>query len=379
MNNKNDNNKSYLLLSHYATYAMQDLLFEYLSHKKTKFIKKINFPLPELPFLKKIEIENVVRGQRISESKIKSIYKPASIAYLYHIIQTISIILFDKNKYDVIIAQDSILGLSAIILKYLNKCEKVIYYCHGFYQDRFKNPLRWFYRNLDYFVAISSDANWLLSKKMLRIRRLQKIDNKKLSLVPATVPLNSLKRNTKPRNKKLIFIGTLNQMNGVLLLPEIISLLKINNINIHLDIIGDGPDKTKLVQMIKQKILQQNITLLGLKSFKEYSNSLTNYYLGVAPYSPSEDNLLQTTDPMKLRLYQAAGLPVVTTKGFPFSNEIVKNDIGSICEYNIMDFSKCIQTLFENSELNQKYRTNALQYSMKFDLNNIFKNSLNKI
>ena len=187
--------RSFLLVAHYATYAMQDLLYEYFTKHKVSRITKINLPLPELPYLHHIEIIQSEKGKAKNIKKIPSLYKPKLVAYFLQSVQLLFWGLSLDKAYDVCIAQDSLLGTVAIILRFFKKCNIVILYSHGIDYTRFKNPLLLgLYKIIDKFAATHSDYNMVLSKKMIPLRMEQGLSQERIFWVPASIPIDSLKR-----------------------------------------------------------------------------------------------------------------------------------------------------------------------------------------
>jgi len=377
---KNIFNQNFLLVSHYATYAMQDLLYGYLTENSARYIKKINFPLPELPFLKRIEIEENKNGKTMNKLSWISLVYPAPIAYLLHFLQFLWLGLTDNHLYEVVVAEDSLLALASLMLKKIGKVKNVVFYSHGLAGNRFDitivNDL---YIWMDKYVALQSDLNWLLSKKMVAVRLEQGVKSENIFWVPTALQLSKIKRSLTVKANSLVFLGTFNEMNGVLLLPDIMRDIKKTNPNITLDIIGDGPLKKELEAKIEKFHLSKAINLLGLQQFEDYKDSLTNHAIGIAPYKPSTNNLLQSTDPMKLRLYMAAGIPILTTKGFAFSKEVVENKLGFAVEYSSKAYGKQLQIVLKNRYLLDEIRKKALVYSKQFDQDNVFKKPLLKV
>lgn len=370
---KNIHKLSVLLISHYATYAMQDFLREFLGRKKAKHVKVISIPLPELPLLKQIEITKFKNGKIISSSTIPTFISPPGVAYLTHFFQILFIMLFETETYDIVIAQNSLLAIVGLILKLQGTAKKVVFYSHGVDVSRFSTSLKTkIYRKLDEFAAKHSDYNWVLGKTMQGIRLKQGVAKDKLFWVPTAINLKEIKRVSEPKTKKLIFIGVLNKMNGVIILPEVIKTLKKNFNNIHLDIIGDGELRKVLEKKAQKLNVAENITFLGVKSFVDYNNILTDYFLGLAPYEPNSGNLLERTDPMKLRLYTSAGLPSVVTKGFHFSDEVLAEDIGVSVEYNAEKLSAEISKLIKNNKRYKLMRKKCLEYSKSFDQDTLY-------
>jgi len=369
-----------LLLSHYASYAMQDLLFEYFIKHKAILVTKINFPLLYLPFLKQIEITISEKGKTISFKKVASLLKPKPIAYFLQIIQLIYVVIASRYRYDVLIAQDSLLAMGGIFIRAVGKCKKVILYSHGTGKTRFDNKIfQIIYETVDKFIARQSDYNFVLSQEMVEVRKKQGIACDKVFWIPASIPLDSLSRKKAVNNKKIIFIGVLDARNGVCILPDVVASVKKKFPKVNLDIIGDGVFLDLLKTRTKTLGLRKNIHFLGRLNFKDYAANLTNYSIGIAPYEFSENNFTQITDPMKVRLYMSAGLPIVVTKNFTFSEEIRKNNLGFAVDYDAKSFSDKLIRLLSDNEFSNKMRARTLEYSKKYDLHVFYNKVFEKI
>ncbi len=373
-------NQSFLLLAHYATFAFQDLLFDFLTNHKVPLVTKFNLPMPELPYLTHIEITLFRNGHIEKSVSIPSFYRIPIAAHFLQAIQLLFITLFSLPKHDVIIAHDSLLSTIALILRLLGKCKSVIFYSHGRDATRFKNSLlQYMYSQLDTFAATNCNYNWILAPTMLPIRRKQNIPDGKIYVVPASIPIKLLTRKNRVNNNRIVFLGVLSYRNGVELLPKIMVRVRQIIPDATLDIIGNGELYDVLLQEIKQKKLQKVIRLLGLQKLKQYASSLTKYRIGIAPYINSLENLTSLTDPMKLRIYLAAGLPVVVTKGFHFSLEIEKFNVGITTSCNTDSIAHAIIHLIRDKKLYGTMRTNALAYSIKYDMNAIYKKTFRKM
>lgn len=380
MNRNLSSERKILLLSHYASYAMQDLLFEYFIKQKAVLVTKINFPLLYLPFLKQIEITTSEKGATILFKKVASLLKPKPIAYVLQIIQLMYVVIASRYRYDVLIAQDSLLAIGGIFIRAIGKCKKVILYSHGTGKTRFDNKIfQIIYEMVDKFIARQSDYNFVLSQKMAEIRRKQGVASDKVFWIPASIPLNSLLRKKAVSSNKIIFIGVLDTRNGVSILPDVIESVKRKFPKVSLDIIGDGIFLDTLKAKTKALKLENNIHFLGKLTFKDYATDLTNYAVGIAPYEFSKNNLTQVTDPMKIRLYMSAGLPIVATKGFAFSEEIEKNNLGFAVDYDVESFSDKLIQLLSDNEFSNKMRVRTLEYSKKYDLHVFYNKVFKKI
>jgi len=371
---------TFLLLAHYATFAYQDLLFQYLTDNKALLVTKFNLPLPELPLLKKIEITDSQKGKIETTRRITSSVQPAILAYAIQSFQLFFIILLSENKYHVIIAQDRLLAFIAIILRIIGKCQTVIFYSHGVDRRRFRyTVMNKLYNFLDRVSATKSNFNWFLSKAMITIRKKQGVDPNTSFWVPSSISTNTILRRKEVFNHKVVFLGALNDKNGANLLPKIILEVRQTIPDITLDIIGGGELYDSLKNEVKKLRLNKSINFLGVLKFEDFSQILTNYSVGIAPYEYVFDTLTSTSDSMKMRVYLAAGLPVIITQGFIFSDEIEKNGLGFVANFNIDSFAKAIIKVLKNPTLNKIIRYRALVYSKKYDIAAIYDNIFPKI
>ena len=72
-----------------------------------------------------------------------------------------------KTKTDIFVAIDNLNALTAIILKWFGKVDKVAYYIIDHTPRRFANPVfNWFYTSIDGFACRHSDYIWSLSKRI---------------------------------------------------------------------------------------------------------------------------------------------------------------------------------------------------------------------
>lgn len=365
---------SVLLVAHYATFAYQDLLYEYLTKKRpAAFVTKINFPLPDLPILHHIELAHAANGKRLVTKNIPSLWKPRALAYLYQVFQYLWLVATGPYTYNYVIAEDSLLAFASIILKALGKVHHVIFYSHGIDFTRFSGA--WanrLYQALDRFCARHSNYNWSLSKNMFPIRKRQGVAQDRLFWIPSSLPIDILARKAHATNHSLIFLGVINDKNGVGILPDIIMEVKKKVPDVRLDVMGEGDMRPEIESCIKALGLDKHIRMLGNLEFGEFKDRMTDYRLGLVTYKYSEVNLIPTSDSMKMRVYLAAGLPVVLTKGFVFSDEVVKNDLGFAVDYDAKAFAKPIIRILTDDELSRKLRAKAIAYSRSMDLTAIY-------
>jgi glycosyltransferase involved in cell wall biosynthesis len=152
-----------------------------------------------------------------------------------------------------------------------------------------------------------------------------------------------------PNQINLLSVGRLTKQKGFELAIDAIKLLVLQNKNVHLYVIGEGPERAYLQRLIETNELSQNITLLGLKD---------NPY----PYMKNCDIYLQTSrfEGLGRTIIEASILnkPIVCTD-FPTAYSILDNEkTGLIVTMTPDAIANSIQRLIDDKILNQLLITN---------------------
>jgi glycosyltransferase involved in cell wall biosynthesis len=191
--------------------------------------------------------------------------------------------------------------------------------------------------------------------------------------------------NYLPFNKiipnSLVYAGTLGPENGpglaIAALPPIIKKIP----NIHLHIYGGGNDLIKkLQQLIKKLNLNEKVTLHGFMANQiKLSNEIKHYAVGLAPYKSIPGSPRWWADATKIRLYLAAGLPVITTQVPPLGKEVQKRGAGLVTKDKPEDMAKAILSLFRNKKEYLKFRKNAIEMAKNNTWKNTYSNAINRM
>lgn len=124
--------------------------------------------------------------------------------------------------------------------------------------------------------------------------------------------------NEKVTTPCLVFVGNLLRTKGVVELIE--AFAGLPDQNLRLTLIGDGPARNLIQELLQKHGLQNRVSLLGRLPHSEVARILPDYTALVLPsYSEGVPNVVVEA--------LAAGLPVITTTvgGIP---EVVKSDCG---------------------------------------------------
>ncbi|MCH2164554.1 MAG: glycosyltransferase [Marinovum sp.] len=110
-----------------------------------------------------------------------------------------------------------------------------------------------------------------------------------------------------PGGQKLLFVGRLAAVKGVAVLLEALKPLIQDHPDVHLSLIGDGPERNGLEEQARALGLQDHVTFLGYRNQAEVADALAEHDLFVLP-SFAEGV------PVVLMEAMAAGRPVLTSR-----------------------------------------------------------------
>ena len=138
---------------------------------------------------------------------------------------------------------------------------------HNHYHENYKyaNNVRNSAKKLDYLVLVSDELQKFYAKQLQNTSCMSIMIPNSIESLPEEV--SSLK------NKRFITVGRLSQEKGYLDLLEIFQKIHKKFPDWTLDIVGDGPEKEKLLKFIHDNSLESSVTLHGFQG-KEYIDSL---------------------------------------------------------------------------------------------------------
>ena len=134
---------------------------------------------------------------------------------------------------------------------------------HNHYHDdmRYATDVIRSAKNLDYFVLVSKGLQKFYHKKMRTFKC-------KCVYIPNAI--ENIPRTKSPlTSEHIISVGRLSPEKGYLDLLKIYLELKKKKCKWHLDIVGDGSERSRLEKFIKENNLENDVTLHGFKNSKE--------------------------------------------------------------------------------------------------------------
>ena len=159
------------------------------------------------------------------------------------------------------------------------------------------------------------------------------------------------------QNKEFLAVGRFSPMHkGFDLLIQAFNLFSKKDIEWHLSIVGDGPEKDKLQQMISERNLEERITIYP------FTNEIQKYYSAASIYV-----LSSRWEGMPLVLVEAMshGLPIVASD-LPTCREVL-GDFGLYFKNG--NIEELAQRLEDATHIDwQKKSKEALEIAKKFDV-----------
>lgn len=225
---------------------------------------------------------------------------------------------------------------------------------------------------LDFSSMFFADEIILTTLRQKKARLFFRFVNKENHIIPLSCYSYDLSNLTNKTFEviNLLYIGLVSDYHC---LDKIITALKDFKDNVALNIVGDGPAKTKLMKIAHDNGLS-NVKFFGFVPDEELPNIAKDCHYGLCVYKETKD-FMYFTEPAKAKLYISLGLPVLISSEPELSSELAKAGLGILT--SIDEIKLHIQTLLTNRELYTKKYTNDL-FSKFINANN-FHNLNNKV
>ena len=169
-----------------------------------------------------------------------------------------------------------------------------------------------------------------------------------------------IKNNKINKNLRILTICRLSKEKKI---DELIHALKyLNNINFELKIIGDGPEKNYLKNLVKKLDLNKSIKFLGFKKniFSYLKN--TDLYINTSYFEGFPNSVVEAA---------YCGVPIISSQSHGGINEILSNGKGGVIYQNGPDeLATEIKKFFFNKSILRKKAIYAKKNSFKFNLLN---------
>lgn len=228
-------------------------------------------------------------------------------------------------------------------------------------------PINGFIENNGYYRNLFKNSERIVvnSVYLRNILRDLKCPKEIISRIPVSVDINRFRPSeNKASNKvfQLISVGRLHESKGHIYLLQTIRKLMKTDKNFNLKIIGEGPERKKLENYIREHSLDNLVELMGAKSQDEISELLRQSDVFLFP-SITMSNGWGETQGLAVNEAMASGLPVICfdTGGVKYSFEHSKS--GFLAEAGDIEvFTNYILQLFNSPNLRTQMGKSARQF-----------------
>lgn len=373
------------IVTHEETTGPAHDLRDYL-REKVSHLLFIAHPLLFIPknFDKSSYWQFYEKGRMRQEGKAYHWRLPELALYVKDIIYTLIWLLKTGKTYDLYVGVGNLNAFSGLLLKKIGRVKRCAFYCIDYVPERFSNRIvNSLYHFIDRFVVESCDRTWNLSPRMVegREKKWQRRFLKQITL-PIGVWYNRIRPLSfeKINRKEILYMGTILEKQGIQLIIQALPEIKKTIPKIHFTIIGRGPYEEELKKLSKKLNLEKEITFMGyIKEPVEMETRMRKAAVAMAMYNKKTDMFSYYADPGKVKIYLAAGLPVLITDVPFIAQQVVDNKCGIIVEYNKDNLSKNIIKLLKDKKRLKKYRQNARVFAKQFDWEIIFRKALTDI
>ncbi|TSC63482.1 MAG: glycosyltransferase, partial [Microgenomates group bacterium Gr01-1014_93] len=305
---------------------------------------------------------------------------PEFFFYIKDALYTFFWVTCQKERYDYYIGSDGFDAFLGLILKKFGKVEHVILYTIDYMPNRFKNnTLNFLYHYFDKQCLKNCKIVWNVSPVMAKARE----EHNKLKegeCVPQIiVPLGMWYKRIpklsfeKKKRYQLVFMGHILEKQGldvvISAMPAILKKIPLAK----LLIIGSGEYEDRLKRLAGNLKINKNVEFAGyVEKHEDVERMAAESTISLAMYKPDPASFTTWADPGKLKIYLAAGSPVILTSVPPVAGEIETNKCGIIAEYSKKDLADKAIRLLISTRMLKEYQKNATVWARRFDWDRVF-------
>ncbi|MEK9728138.1 MAG: glycosyltransferase, partial [Candidatus Margulisiibacteriota bacterium] len=201
-------------------------------------------------------------------------------------------------------------------------------------------------------------------KKMLKNYKI----NKEIITIPSGINIYSPSndevatfKNKYMNNEYLncLFIGRDGKEKNIDFLIDAFQIIKQNKTNVHLTIIGDGPERKNIEQKIKKLGLKDSVTLTGYLNKKEVFSAYKAADIMLFPSKTETQGLTAVESIM-------CGTPVIGINEMGIKNVIEHEISGLLTKDDLTEYVAATLDVLNNSEKRARLSTNAKEVGNKF-------------
>jgi len=276
-----------------------------------------------------------------------------------------------RPKVDGWIGFSNLSAADGVLRRRLGLVRRVAYWAVDFVPDRFGagSALTHAYDAVDRFASKRVDLRVELTalardERSARLRL--GVDAAPTHIAPIGIWLDRMPRAPEDawRLRKVVFAGHLVPRQGVATLVEAIALVP----DVALEITGRGPEEPALRALVAERGIADRVLFHGfLDDHRDVERVVASASVAVAPYATDPDSFTRFADPSKLRMYAAAGLPMVITDVPPNARELERVAGATVVDYEPRAVAAAIAAILASPDDWRRRRQAALAYAEGYD------------
>ncbi len=212
-----------------------------------------------------------------------------------------------------------------------------------------------------YMKAILKHLHAITAVSPAAAEYVQTLTDSPVQIIPNGINIDHYQRSGSRKEKEILYIGRLENRKGVKYLIKSFAKLTESMPDATLKIAGDGPDREKLEELVKQKALT-NVEFLGYISDDQKKKLLSEAALFCSPATHGESFGIVLLEAM------AAGVPIVAGDNPGYSSVLKeRGQISLVNPKDTKDFARRLEVLLSDEHLRQSWLKWAESYLPQFD------------
>ena len=187
----------------------------------------------------------------------------------------------------------------------------------------------------------------------------QGFDGNKVIILPDSIDVERFHHVPLPLKYDLISVARLSSEKNLGILLKAVAMVKNKKRNIKLGLVGDGPMKDALQEMVRNLDIVNNVEFLGFRQDPEYFYNSAKIYV-----------LTSTTEglPMSMLEAMSCGIPCIVSNVGNISDVAIDGFNAILVEdpHDVNAFASALTRLLEDSELYMTFSQNALKVRQSY-------------
>lgn len=218
---------------------------------------------------------------------------------------------------------------------------------------------------IPYGKSIFSKLTSLTAVSDVAASFVQQHTDKQVHIIPNGIDIQKYAALKNTHKKKILYIGRLEKRKGVQYLLAAFKLLSVKLPDYELTIAGDGPQREKLEEYVKEHAIER-VKFLGYISDKEKLNLFSHASLFTSPAVYGESFGIVLLEAM------AAGVPLVASDNPGYQSVMIERGLLSLVDVkNPTEYARRMELLLTDDELRRVWLGWAYNYIQNFSYKNI--------